>query len=214
MLRFLPVRNSRVRHCDITDIQRRIEYEAFPSSPDTLLPSHTRFPIDCRRLIYGSNPHPRTQPGLNHSPIPAPSFLPLSTTHQAMGGCLQALRFWRKKSKTPATPFRYSDEKPRSSETESIGVDLEKPPLEGQRAHYVPPAFRGVPVRSYVNPVYSAYSTPVDTRWADSTFSKTPIPYSDDPKLKDEGVDDPEEAARRRKAEQEEQERLDFFQMM
>ncbi|KAG7288260.1 hypothetical protein NEMBOFW57_007791 [Staphylotrichum longicolle] len=119
-----------------------------------------------------------------------------------MGGCLQALRFWRKKRQTPVPAFRYSDEKPRESGTESIGFDPEKPPLPVQRSRYTPPTFRGVPVRPYVNPVYSAYSTP------------TPIPYSDDPKLKDEGVDDPEEAARRRKAEQEEQERLDFFQMM
>lgn len=131
-----------------------------------------------------------------------------------MGGCLQALRFWRKKRQSPVPAFRYSDEKPRESGTESIGFDPEKPPLPVQRSRYTPPTFRGVPVRPYVNPVYSAYSTPVDTSWADSSSAKAPIPYSDDPKLKDEGVDDPEEAARRRKAEQEEQERLDFFQMM
>ena len=80
----------------------------------------------------------------------------------------------------------------------------------------VAPASRGVPIRPTVNPVYSAYSTPVDTRWADSATSAKAQYYSvdDGTKLKDEGVVDSEEAARRRKAEQEEQERLDFFQMM
>jgi hypothetical protein len=64
-----------------------------------------------------------------------------------------------------------------------------------------------VPVRPHVNPEYSAYSTPVDTTWADSTTSTKASNSVND-------AADPEEVARRKKAEQEEQERLDFFQMM
>jgi hypothetical protein len=130
-----------------------------------------------------------------------------------MAGCLKALGFWRKKSKNGAAAG--ITEKPRTQHAPSNIHNPEKPPLEVQHVR-VAPASRGVPIRPTVNPVYSAYSTPVDTRWADSaTSTKAPYYSADDgTKLEDDGVVDPEEDARRRKAAQEEQERLDFFQMM
>ena len=130
-----------------------------------------------------------------------------------MAGCLKALGFWRKKNKNGAAAG--TTEKPRAHRPPSNTHNPEKPPFEVQHVQ-VAPASRGVPIRPTVNPVYSAYSTPVDTRWADSATSAKAQYYSvdDGTKLKDEGVVDSEEAARRRKAEQEEQERLDFFQMM
>ncbi|KAK3936010.1 hypothetical protein QBC46DRAFT_420464 [Diplogelasinospora grovesii] len=92
------------------------------------------------------------------------------------------------------------------------------------------------PVRLHVNPAYSAYSTPADfngprfrgggakdsDNWTDTPMTKVASDSVDFPsKLKEDDVDDPEEALRRRKAEEakrkaerEEQERLDFFQMM
>lgn len=124
-----------------------------------------------------------------------------------MAGCLK-LCFWKKRSKAAPTAAR--NEKPFTSSRD----DSEKPHLEAQRSR-AEPASRGVPIRPNVDPVYSAYSTPADTRWADSaTSTKVPNSLDDGAKLKDEGVVDPEEAARRKKAEQEEQERMDFFQMM
>ncbi|EAQ88484.1 predicted protein [Chaetomium globosum CBS 148.51] len=121
-----------------------------------------------------------------------------------MAGCFKALGFWKKKSKgaSAAVP----EEKRRHAEIKILSPNPEKPPVEVGHVHNtLPPG--GVPVRPHVNPEYSAYSTPVDTTWADSTTS-TKAPGS---------VDDPADSdavARRKKAEQEEQERLDFFQMM
>lgn len=129
-----------------------------------------------------------------------------------MAGCFKALRFWGKKHK--AETATGSNKKPRPSRADPGHRNPEKPPLEVQHVDLAP-AFRGVPIRPNVNPVYSAYSTPADTTWADSVAStKIPNSFDDSAKLKDEGVVDPEEAARRKKAEQEEQERLDFLQMM
>lgn len=120
-----------------------------------------------------------------------------------MAGCLKALGFWKKKSKgaSAAAP----EEKARRAESTIPNPAREKP-VEVRHVHNtLPPG--GVPVRPNVNPEYSAYSTPVDTTWADSTTStKTPGSVNDPA--------DPDEVARRKKAEQEEQERLDFFQMM
>jgi hypothetical protein len=135
-----------------------------------------------------------------------------------MAGCLKALGFWRKKSRADAACS--TDEKypaPHRGRTRTVAPDPpdpEKPPLE---VHHAPVAFpsTGVPIRPHVNPVYSAYSTPADTRWTDSaTATKTPYSLGGGAGMKDEGVDDPEEVARRKKAAQEEQERLDFFQML
>lgn len=128
-----------------------------------------------------------------------------------MAGCLKALRFWGKKNRAESATG--SNKKPRPSHTDPGHRNPEKPPLEVQHADLAP-AFRGVPIRPNVNPVYSAYSTPADTTWADSAATKTPNSFDDSAKLKDDGVVDPEEVARRKKVEQEEQERLDFFQMM
>ncbi|KAK4149905.1 hypothetical protein C8A00DRAFT_37490 [Chaetomidium leptoderma] len=102
-----------------------------------------------------------------------------------MAGCFKALRFWRKKNR--ADDAAYKNEKPRAA-----FPNPEKPPLEVQHVVRVAGAFRSVPVRPTVNPA-----------------------FHDGTKWKDEGdVSDPEEVARRKKAEQEEQDRLDFFQMM
>jgi hypothetical protein len=120
-----------------------------------------------------------------------------------MAGCLK-LCFWKKRSKAEPTAAR--KEKPFFDHAETVIPS----PLWAQR-NRAAPASRGVPIRPNVDPVYSAYSTPVDTRWANSTTS-TKVPNLLE--LKDEGGVDSEEAARRKKAEQEEQERLDFFQMM
>ena len=120
-----------------------------------------------------------------------------------MAGCLK-LCFWKKRSK--AEPAAVTKEKPFFDHAETV---IPSPPWAQQRSRAAP-ASRGVPVRANVDPVCSAYSTPVDTRWADSATSQK---FTNSLELKDEGGVDPEEA-RRKKAEQEEQERLDFFQMM
>jgi hypothetical protein len=115
-----------------------------------------------------------------------------------MAGCLKALGFWKKKSKGASVTV--TDEKPRHVEKKL------EPSVEVRHVHDTHPP-RGIPVRPDVNPEYSAYSTPVDTTWADSTTStKTPGSV--------ENAVESDDAARRKKAEQEEQERLDFFQMM
>jgi hypothetical protein len=129
-----------------------------------------------------------------------------------MAGCMQALCFWRRKRTVDADSFKSG--KSRATRTETLSPDPEKPPLDVRHAVHAAPAPRGVPVRPTVNPVYSAYSTPADTTWADFPSTKPPPSFHDAATLKDEDVDDAEEAARRKKAEQEEQERLDFFQMM
>lgn len=127
-----------------------------------------------------------------------------------MAGGLKSLRFWKKGAKGEQRVT--TDEKalpPRAEVTQTP----EKPSPEA-KAIRVPPTTRGVPIRPDVNPAYSAYSTPVDTRWADRAPATAARNSSDaGSRAKEDGVSE-EEAARRRKAEQEEQERLDFFQMM
>ncbi len=129
-----------------------------------------------------------------------------------MAGCIQALCFWRRKRRADDAFSR--TENCHTTRTDTLSSDPEKPHLEVQQAARATHSSRGVAIRPTVNPVYSAFSTPADTRWADSASAKPPRSFHDEATLKDEDVDDHEEAARRKKAEQEEQERLDFFQMM
>ncbi|KAH6857020.1 hypothetical protein B0I37DRAFT_352025 [Chaetomium sp. MPI-CAGE-AT-0009] len=113
-----------------------------------------------------------------------------------MAGCLKALGFWKKRSKGASAAF--TDEQLRRAE--------KKLSIEVRHVNDTYPP-RGIPVRPNVNPEHSTYSTPVYTRWVDSTTSTKPSgSVKDDADIND--------AARRKKAEQEEQERLDFFQMM
>ncbi|KAH6631364.1 hypothetical protein F5144DRAFT_215755 [Chaetomium tenue] len=121
-----------------------------------------------------------------------------------MAGCLKALGFWKKKSKGASATV--PEEKRRHAESNIPNSNPEKPAVKVGHVHNtLPPG--GVPVRPHVNPEYSAYSTPVDTTWADSTTSTKAPGSVDDPT-------DPDHVARQKKAAQEEQERLDFFQMM
>ncbi|KAK4112703.1 hypothetical protein N656DRAFT_797903 [Canariomyces notabilis] len=114
------------------------------------------------------------------------------------------LLFCLKKSPKADDHSRPIKEKPRSYER---SFDYEKPPLDtasiGHTESVLAPG--GVPIRPNVNPAFTAYSTPPDG-WVPTGGNEA--------KLKDELDGDSEEAARRRKAEQEEQERLDFFQML
>ncbi|KAK4466206.1 hypothetical protein QBC42DRAFT_293566 [Cladorrhinum samala] len=125
---------------------------------------------------------------------------------------LKSLRFWKKKHSQNALPAEkiFEDESPRES--------IEKPSAaESSRPH---PSARGVQIRPDVNPAFSAYSTPADPSWANSLTPRWLPDAALEAKLKDDGITDPEEIARRRadnarvKTEQEEQERMDFMQMM
>jgi hypothetical protein len=122
-----------------------------------------------------------------------------------MAGCLQALRFWRRKGKTN-NAAAISEKHTSPSRISGITVyEFEKAPLN--LAHVAPASPRAP------HPTYSAYSAPTDPMWTSKAMStKAPKSFGDEATLKEE--DDAGEAARRRKAEQEEQERLDFFQMM
>ncbi|KAK4227141.1 hypothetical protein QBC38DRAFT_455517 [Podospora fimiseda] len=110
--------------------------------------------------------------------------------------------------------------KKRPSQATNV-IDSEKQISAESHHHEKPsPASRGVPIRPDVNPAYSAYSTPADPTWADSLTPKYLPPAALEAKLKEEGITDPEEIARRKakearkKTEQDEQERMDFLQMM
>ncbi|KAH6612928.1 hypothetical protein B0J18DRAFT_71183 [Chaetomium sp. MPI-SDFR-AT-0129] len=132
-----------------------------------------------------------------------------------MPGHLKSLKFWKTKSKPASTSI--TSEKPSTTPpttiTSSPSKDTTKPPIKIQTTP-LDPTQRGVPVRPTVNPAYSAYSTPVDTKWADFPSTQRPLPNEEIAKAVEEGDVKAEEAARRKKAELEEQERLDFFQMM
>lgn len=102
-----------------------------------------------------------------------------------MAGCLKSLFCWRKKK---AETVLETNEKPWHNE-------------------------RGFPTRSEEKPAYFAVSTALShPAWA--------LSAEDGAKLKEEGAggpgeaEDPVEAERRRKAEEDEQERLNFFQML
>ncbi|AEO58251.1 hypothetical protein MYCTH_2305452, partial [Thermothelomyces thermophilus ATCC 42464] len=126
-----------------------------------------------------------------------------------MPSCLRALGFRKKKSKAHLTTT--TNEKPKVAHPGSAPGATKVPPLEEvPHAEVSHVQSTGVPVRPGVNPLYSAYSTPVNTRWADSAAAP-PRPSDGMVESADKAVD-PEEAALR-KAAQEEQERLDFFQM-
>ncbi|KAK4142566.1 uncharacterized protein C8A04DRAFT_29843 [Dichotomopilus funicola] len=127
-----------------------------------------------------------------------------------MPGHLKSLKFWKSKSKPASAPITI--EKPSRTPTTS-SKDITKPPIKVQTTP-LDPTQRGVPVRPTVNPAYSAYSTPVDTKWAEFPSTQRPLPDEEIAKAVEEGDLKAEEAARRKKAELEEQERLDFFQMM
>ncbi|KAK4182169.1 hypothetical protein QBC35DRAFT_193910 [Podospora australis] len=137
-------------------------------------------------------------------------------------GCLSALKFWRKKP-APVRQEAIPAEKivPYSPQASSFSDTEKQSHQEVTRSSPAGPSTRGVPIRPDVNPAYSAYSTPADPSWTNSlTRTQVSTPLVDEAKLKEEGVDDAEIARRRkaeearRKAEQEEQERLDFLQMM
>ncbi|KAL2156657.1 hypothetical protein VTH82DRAFT_1402 [Thermothelomyces myriococcoides] len=137
-----------------------------------------------------------------------------------MPSCLRALGFRKKKSKAHLAAT--TNKKPNVVHPSSNpGVEKAPPPPP----EVVPDAevthvqSTGVPIRPDVNPQYSAYSTPLDARWADSGVapSSPPPPPRQPLDGKAESADDktvdPQEAARH-KAAQEEQERRDFFQML
>lgn len=135
-------------------------------------------------------------------------------------GCLTALKFWRKKRAIAAEAVVAEKTVPYSPKPDSF-LDTEKQQhVEVTRSNPAP-STRGAPIRPDVNPAYSAYSTPADPSWANS-LTRTQVSTSavDEAKLKEEGLDSGEISRRRKaeedrkKAEQEEQERLDFFQMM
>lgn len=143
-------------------------------------------------------------------------------------GCLSTLKIWRKKGPAPKpvvthakvvhTTSRGSSRSTATYDEKHASIATEVPgPLP------IPPSARGVPIRPDVNPAYSAYSTPADPRWTDSLTANQAsslLPF-EEVRLKEEEAGDPEVARRRRaeeekkrQAEREEQERLDFFQMM
>lgn len=138
-----------------------------------------------------------------------------------MPSCLRALGFRKKKSKAHLAAT--TNKKPNVVHPSSNpGVEKAPPPPP----EVVPDAevthvqSTGVPIRPDVNPQYSAYSTPLDARWADSAVapSSSPPPPPRQPldgkaESADDKTVDPQEAARH-KAAQEEQERRDFFQML
>ncbi|KAK3988223.1 hypothetical protein QBC44DRAFT_309604 [Cladorrhinum sp. PSN332] len=122
------------------------------------------------------------------------------------------LRFWKKKPSQRTNTVVAEKNIPDSPHETTFSPSAEK-----TRPH---PSARGVPIRPDVNPAYSAYSAPADPTWADSLTPKYLPPAALEAKLKEEGITDPDEIARRRaeearkKAEQDEQERMDFMQMM
>ncbi|KAK4159266.1 hypothetical protein QBC43DRAFT_131851 [Cladorrhinum sp. PSN259] len=126
------------------------------------------------------------------------------------------LRFWKKKPAQGNTTVAVEKTIPGSPQG-TIFLHQEKQSAEKIRPHHPP---GGVPIRPDVNPAYSAYSTPADPTWADSLTPKYLPPALLEAKLKEEGITDPDEIARRKaeearkKAEQDEQERMDFLQMM
>lgn len=125
-----------------------------------------------------------------------------------MSDRLKSLKFWKPKTKHVPTPI--TTEKPPTTPITPPPKDTTKPAVQIQTTP-LDPTQRGVPIRSTVNPAYSAYSTPVDTKWAE--FPSTHR-TDDIAKAVEEGDLKAEEEARKKEAEMEEQERLDFFQMM
>jgi len=116
----------------------------------------------------------------------------------------------RKKSKTGLPDS--SIEKPQIVHLETAKAT--KKPVETSHEHTTPSPPRGVPIRPTVNPMYSTYSTPIDTRWANSaTRTETSRSAEGEINSTNECVD-AEKVSLQKKAAQEEQERLDFFQMM
>jgi hypothetical protein len=117
---------------------------------------------------------------------------------------LKSLRFWKKTDKTitPSTVVTVLDKKPTHA-PEVDGKASEKPThiYVGERQLRPHPTQRGVLIRPDVNPQYSAYATPLDESWANSAPTESETDGDDD-------------AKQRRKAEREDQERRDFFQML
>ncbi|KAL2163957.1 hypothetical protein VTH06DRAFT_3170 [Thermothelomyces fergusii] len=127
-----------------------------------------------------------------------------------MPGCLCALGFRRKKTKSRNITTVPTNEKARLARAGNATPGAtEAPPSEKKpycHAEVTHVQSTGVRVRPGVNPAYSAYAAPVDTRWAGCAGAAKAVEAADE-------AADPEEAARRRAA-REEQERLDFFQML
>ncbi|KAK4118868.1 hypothetical protein N657DRAFT_684896 [Parathielavia appendiculata] len=133
-----------------------------------------------------------------------------------MAGCLKALHFWRKKSRPYSAGTNERSSSPQRGRTRTVWIpDPEKPPLDVQHVNFTLPS-TGVPIRRHVNPSYSAAATPADTRWIDSATATKAAPayFGSGVRMQDGDIGDPDEVARQKKAAQEEQERLDFFQMM
>lgn len=118
-----------------------------------------------------------------------------------MAGCFKALCFWRRRSK--ANNAAVCREKRAASWYDIVRSVSESETAPLNQAHAAPASTR-VP-----NPAYSA--DPIWASKARSTIGTSSL--EDGATLNEE--DDAAEAARvRRKAEQEEQERMDFLQMM
>ncbi|KAK4245866.1 hypothetical protein C7999DRAFT_33723 [Corynascus novoguineensis] len=117
----------------------------------------------------------------------------------------------KKKSKTDLPDS--SIEKPQVTHWETVKATKE--PVKTSHEHTKPPPPRGVPIRPTVSPMYSTYSTPVNTRWANSATRTETSPCSAEGEINSNNeCVDTKEASLQKKAAQEEQERLDFFQMM
>ncbi|KAK4097659.1 hypothetical protein N658DRAFT_433517 [Parathielavia hyrcaniae] len=129
-----------------------------------------------------------------------------------MQGCLKALRFWRKKSRPYSTSTDDSSCSPLRGPTPTVWIpDPEKPPLHVEHVDFTRPS-TGVLIRRHVNPPYSAASTPASTtRWIDPATARNNHGAG---RQDGDMMGDSDVVGRQKKAAQEEQERLDFFQMM